>query len=186
VRAYEVLGGEDLDGAAGDGGRADAVRADDLLAPVRADLEAEPVGLAQHRPAALAPQHPGLRVRHDHDVLGDVPDRQQPLPQYRKDVPQRGVAPAPLDLVRTEHSGPEVVVGVHAGAQHPPPGLPDDRPRIEPGALAGQRRVAHLVEHPSRLRCVHRGEPRHVHRRVHHWVLPESLSGQSGPGRPAM
>ncbi len=87
--AHEVLGGEDLYGPAHHRRSAQTVRADDVLAPVRAEFEPEPVGPAQYRRAALAPQHPAFLVGDHHDVVGDVRDRQQPLPQHRHHMAQR-------------------------------------------------------------------------------------------------
>ncbi len=164
MAADEVLGGEDLHGAAHHGRGAHAVGADDVLPPVGAQLEAEPVGLAQHRRAALPPQHPPVLVGDDHDVVGDVRDRQQPLAQHRQHMPQRGGLPAPLHLLAGEQPGAEVMVRVDPAAQHPAPGLLDHRARRDGSALSGEGGVAHVLQHPGRARRVDGGQLCHVHR----------------------
>ncbi len=172
VRPYEVLAGEHLDRPPYHRRGAHSVGADDVFPPVRAEFEAEPVRLPQHRRRPLTPQHAPVGVRDDHDVLGDVRDRKQSLPQHRQDVPQRRLLPPAPHLVRGQQPGPEVVFGVDATAQHPSPRLLDHRTGREPRTLPGERGLTHLAQHPRRLRRVHGGQARHVHRRVHHCGPP--------------
>jgi hypothetical protein len=127
VDADEVLGRVGLDRLAHDQRSPDGVRPDRVLVPGRALDEAEPVGPAAHRGAAVAPQHPAASTTTMMWAL--VGHRDQPVPQHRQHVGQPGL-PAPLlEVLGEDGAGVGAPVWVDAMPADPGPRGADQGPR---------------------------------------------------------
>ncbi len=135
VAAQVVLGGVHLHRALGAQGGADAVGADVLLDPARADEKTDAVGAATQLPLALVPQHVALGVGDGEDQRGFGERVEQGAAQDAHHFVEAAGVPAVLDLGRAEVDGGGPAVRVQAEPAQAVPGVADH------GARGGGVRV---------------------------------------------
>ena len=139
----EVLGGEQLHRTRLRQRGADRVGADQVLGPLGALREAEPVGAVAHPGGALPPQDDAVRVGDDHQELRGVRHRGDDLPELVDHQRDRGGATPREHLLGRQRVTRVAAVRGEPGPQHPGPRPGDQRPRLQHRAAARDHRVVH-------------------------------------------